>query len=210
MRSFAPSSRCRITSIAGAALAAFVWTPALARQDAPQRPIFRSSIQLVTLDVVATDRRGHVVRDLRQDEFQIVEARAHRADAILLIVAALTDAELRTLRAAAKAAELDVLCEVHDREELQRALDLGCEMFGVNSRNLRTFEVNTAEAEKLAELLPTDAVRVAESGIGSAGDIRRMLGAGYDAFLIGESLMRKDDPGDALAALLQPQLVAAE
>jgi indole-3-glycerol phosphate synthase len=172
-------------------------------------PFFQGSLR--NLEIASQSVKLPCLRkDFIVDEFQIVEARAHRADAILLIVAALSDAELRTLRKAAKDAELDVLCEVHDREELARALDLGCEMFGVNSRNLRTFEVNTAEAEKLAELLPTDAVRVAESGIGSAADIRRMMAVGYDAFLIGESLMRKDDPGNALAALLQPQLVAAE
>ena len=149
-------------------------------------------------------------KDFIVDEFQLVEARAHRADAILLIVAALTDAELKHLRAAARALQLDVLCEVHDRAELDRALLLECEMYGVNSRNLRTFEVNTAEAEKLAQHLPQDAVRVAESGLGSYPDIRRMTGAGYNAFLIGESLMRAADPGDALAALLQPQAAAAK
>ena len=144
-------------------------------------------------------------KDFIVDEFQMVEARAHGADAVLLIVAALTDAELKYLRGAARAMGLDVLCEVHDREQLDRALPLECEMVGVNSRNLRTFEVNSAEAEKLASLLPTDVVRVAESGIGSAGDIRRMTAAGYNAFLIGESLMRAPNPGDALLALLQPE-----
>ncbi len=146
-------------------------------------------------------------KDFIVDEFQIVEARAHKADAVLLIVAALSDAELRRLRGAAKSAGLDVLCEVHDSDELQRALDLDCEMYGVNSRNLRTFKVNMAEAEKLASLLPADAVRVAESGIGSPADIQRMAAAGYNAFLVGESLMRQPDPGEALAALLQPVAV---
>ena len=113
-------------------------------------------------------------KDFIIDEFQIIEARAHRADAILLIVAALTDAELRHLRAAARALQLDVLCEVHDRAELDRALSLDCEMYGVNSRNLRTFEVNTTEAEELAGHLPPDAIRVAESGLGSHADIQRM------------------------------------
>ena len=149
-------------------------------------------------------------KDFIVDEFQIVEARAHRADAILLIVAALSDAELRDLRDAARALHLDVLCEVHDRAELDRALPLACEMYGVNSRNLRTFEVNTAEAEELAQHLPGDAVRVAESGLGSSSDLERMTCAGYNAFLIGESLMRAADPGAALAALLQPAAVAAE
>jgi indole-3-glycerol phosphate synthase len=119
----------------------------------------------------------------------------------------LTDDELKSLRATARDLQLDVLCEVHDRAELDRALVLDCEMYGVNSRNLRTFDVDTAEAERLAQYLPPDAVRVAESGIGSPADIARMTAAGYNAFLIGESLMRKPDPGEALAALLQPVAV---
>ncbi len=106
--------------------------------------------------------------------------------------------------------QLDVLCEVHDRAELDRALPLECEMYGVNSRNLRTFTVDTAAAEELAQHLPADAVRVAESGLGSYADIQRMTRAGYNAFLIGESLMRAMDPGNALATLLQPEPVAAE
>ncbi len=149
-------------------------------------------------------------KDFIVDEFQIMEARAHRADAILLIVAALTDAELGRLRGTARELQLDVLCEVHDGEELDRALPLECEMYGVNSRNLRTFEVDTVAAEELAQRLPEDAVRVAESGLGSHGDIQRMISAGYNAFLIGESLMRAADPGDALAALLQPDAVEAK
>ena len=149
-------------------------------------------------------------KDFIVDEFQLVEARAHRADAILLIVASLTDAELCDLRDAARALQLDVLCEVHDRAELDRALPLDCEMYGVNSRNLRTFEVDTAAAEELAQHLPADAVRVAESGLGSHTDMQRMMQAGYNAFLIGESLMRAADPGGALAALLRPEAAAAE
>lgn len=141
-------------------------------------------------------------KDFIVDEFQIVEARAHCADAVLLIVSALTDAELQHLRQAAKALQLDVLCEVHNREELDRALPLDCEMYGVNSRDLHTFAVDVAAAEELAQHLPTDAVRVAESGLGSHADILCMQRAGYNAFLIGESLMRAADPGTALAALL--------
>jgi indole-3-glycerol phosphate synthase len=143
-------------------------------------------------------------KDFIVDEFQIVEARAYGADAILLIVAALTDSELKDLRNAARGMGLDVLCEVHDRAELDRALPLDCEMLGVNSRNLRTFDVNSAEAEKLACLLPPDVVRVAESGIGSHADIRRMTAAGYNAFLVGETLMRAPHPAEALTALLHP------
>lgn len=141
-------------------------------------------------------------KDFMVDEFQILEARAHRADAILLIVAALTDAELRHLRDSARAHSLDVLCEVHDRAELDRALALDCECFGVNSRDLRTFEVSLDRACELAAHLPANAIKVAESGIHTPADMRRLRTAGYEAFLIGESLMRQPHPGDALTALL--------
>jgi indole-3-glycerol phosphate synthase len=136
------------------------------------------------------------------DPFQVVEARANRADAILLIVAALTDAELRTLRNEARRWELDVLCEVHDAEELERALPLECECVGVNSRDLRTFEVSLDRARALAARLPRSAVRVAESGIRTRDDMQRLRAAGYEAFLIGESLMRQPRPGEALKNLL--------
>jgi indole-3-glycerol phosphate synthase len=141
-------------------------------------------------------------KDFMVDEFQVLEARANAADAILLIVAALTDAELRALRDAARAQELDVLCEVHDAGELERALALECECVGVNSRDLKTFEVSLERACELASKLPKDAVKVAESGIHTAADMARLRAAGYDAFLIGESLMRKAEPGEALRELL--------
>jgi len=141
-------------------------------------------------------------KDFMVDEFQILEARANCADAILLIVAALTDVELRRLRNAAKSFGLDVLCEVHDGEELERALALGCECVGVNSRDLKTFEVSLDRACELAALLPDSAVKVAESGIHTAADMRRLREAGYEAFLIGESLMRQVHPGEALKHLL--------
>lgn len=142
-------------------------------------------------------------KDFMVDEFQVLEARANAADAILLIVAALTDVELRTLRDSAKLHELDVLCEVHDAEELERALALDCECVGVNSRDLRTFEVSLERACELAARLPKSVVRVAESGIHTAADMQRLRSAGYEAFLIGESLMRQSQPGEALAKLLR-------
>ena len=137
------------------------------------------------------------------DPFQILEARAAGADAILLIVAALNDDELKSLSAEARRMELDVLCEIHDREELERAVALGFTVIGVNSRNLHTMQVDPQTQIELAQSLPRGAVRVAESGIRSASDIARMAEAGFDAFLIGESLMREPDPGAALATLLQ-------
>ena len=141
-------------------------------------------------------------KDFMVDPWQMVEARANGADAVLLIVAALTDAELRGLREEARRCELDVLCEVHDREELERALALDCECVGVNSRDLRTFQVSMERMVELGRLLPENVVRVAESGIGSRVDVERLRGAGYQAFLVGESLMRQADPGMALRALL--------
>jgi len=142
-------------------------------------------------------------KDFMVDEFQMLEARANRADAVLLIVAALTDAELKILRNSARSHGLDVLCEVHDAEELQRALDLDCECVGVNSRDLKTFEVSLDRACELADKLPKTAVRVAESGIHTQADMKRLRAAGFEAFLIGESLMRESKPGGALAALLR-------
>ena len=142
-------------------------------------------------------------KDFIIDELQIIEARANRADAILLIVAALEQTQLISLGKAAKLHGLDVLCEAHDEQELQRAIDAGCEMIGINSRNLRTFQVTLDTALRLAEKIPSNCVRVAESGIQSGADLVRLRGAGYDAFLIGESLMRAASPGDELKTLLE-------
>ena len=146
-------------------------------------------------------------KDFIVDAFQILEAKAHRADAILLIAAALDNAALQSLTDVAHAQGLDVLCEVHDAEEATRVLDLcildpGADAIGVNNRNLRTFDVRLETALELAALLPANIVRVAESGIHTAADITRLREAGYAAFLIGESLMRQPEPGQALQALL--------
>ncbi len=141
-------------------------------------------------------------KDFIVDEFQLLEARANSADAVLLIVAALSQVELVTLAHAARARGLDVLCEAHDGDELQRALDAGCDLIGVNSRDLRTFKVNMETAMRLAESFPKNVVRVAESGIHSGADVARLRAAGYQGFLVGESLMRADRPGDALRELI--------
>ncbi len=147
-------------------------------------------------------------KDFIVDEFQIIEARANRADAILLIVAALDQKELMSLAAVARSHRLDVLCEAHDETELQRARDAGCDLIGINSRNLRTFEVDLETAFRLAEKIPDTCVRVAESGIHSGADIARLRASGYDAFLIGESLMKAECPGEALATLMDEAKVA--
>jgi indole-3-glycerol phosphate synthase len=142
-------------------------------------------------------------KDFMIDEFQILEARANRADAILLIAAALSQSELMALAAKAREFELDVLCEAHDEAELKRALDAGCDLIGVNSRDLRTFKVDLETAFRLGELIPKNVVSVAESGIHTGADMARLRAAGYQAFLIGESLMRSEHPGEALQLLLQ-------
>lgn len=141
-------------------------------------------------------------KDFIIDEFQILEARANCADAVLLIVAALEDRELKALAAKAAEYELDVLCEVHDAAELQRALHAGCGIIGVNNRDLKTFKVDLGTAPNLAEKIPLDALAVAESGIESGADIARLRAAGYGAFLVGETLMKAQRPGEALRGLV--------
>jgi indole-3-glycerol phosphate synthase len=143
-------------------------------------------------------------KDFVLDEFQIIEARAHGADAILLIVAAVTDTEVRNLYAFARQLELDVLVEVHNAEELDRAVQTGCtELIGVNNRNLHTFEVSLQTSLDLVQRIPAASVRIAESGIESSGTIAQLRQAGFHGFLIGESLMRAEQPGAALRALLE-------
>jgi indole-3-glycerol phosphate synthase len=145
-------------------------------------------------------------KDFTVDEYQIVEARAHSADAILLIAAALTDSELKHFAQTAHSLSLDVLVEVHTAEELDRVLqslgESGADAIGVNNRNLKTFAVRLETSLDLIAQIPASAIRVAESGISTPDDIARLRTAGFDAFLIGESLMRQPDPGAALAKLL--------
>lgn len=141
-------------------------------------------------------------KDFIVDEFQLLEARAYCADAVLLIVAALSAAELSRLARSARQHGLDILCEVHNEEELQRATDAGCDLIGVNSRDLRTFAVDLDTAFRLAPLIPKNVVRIAESGIHSGADIARLRAAGYQAFLVGEALMKANSPGSSLRALI--------
>jgi indole-3-glycerol phosphate synthase len=142
-------------------------------------------------------------KDFIVDEFQVVEARANAADAVLLIAAALPEDELNRLARAARSEGLDILCEVHDEAEFDRALEAGCDLIGVNTRDLRTFHVDLEVAFELAEKFPANVVGVAESGIHSGDDVRRLRAAGYDAFLVGESLMRAERPADALRELMR-------
>ena len=145
-------------------------------------------------------------KDFIVDEIQLLEARAFGADAALLIVAALTDLELKGLSRSATEIELDILCEIHDERELERALDAGFDIIGVNNRDLRSFEVTLETSVRLNAKIPLTALRVAESGIHNGEDLARLRSIGYQAFLIGESLMRQPSPGDALRKLLSDAL----
>ena len=168
-------------------------------------PWFQGSLRNLELASAATPLPC-LRKDFMIDEYQIVEARAHRADAILLIAAALADVEMKHLAQVAAGFSLDVLVEVHTRDELDRVLQtLGTELanaIGVNNRDLKTFEVRLETSLQLVEEIPREAVRVTESGICSPADIAKLREAGYNAFLIGESLMRQADPGAALTELL--------
>ena len=141
-------------------------------------------------------------KDFVFDPYQLAEARAWGADAVLLIVAMLDGAQLDELHAAATRLGLDVLVEAHTDAEVERAVAAGATLIGVNNRDLKTFVTTLATAERLRPLIPAATLTVAESGIETAADIARLQAAGYDAFLVGESLMRAADPGAALRALL--------
>lgn len=142
-------------------------------------------------------------KDFIVDEFQLLEARASHADAVLLILSALDDAAFRALMERARAMDLDVLCEVHDQDELQRALEGGADIIGVNSRDLRTFQTNLDTLIELSSYIPNHVLRVAESGIGTGAEIKELHSLGYQAFLVGETLMRAEDPGKMLQQLFQ-------
>ena len=135
------------------------------------------------------------------DPYQVVEARAIGADCILLIAAALSDAQMAELTAAAAALQLDVLIEVHDAEELHRVLPLGLKLVGINNRNLRTFETRLETTLDLLAEIPSDRIVVTESGILQSADVTRMRAADVHAFLVGEAFMRAPEPGARLAEL---------
>jgi len=141
-------------------------------------------------------------KDFIVDAYQIVEARAAGADAVLLIVAALAAASLRDLYHAAQDAGLDVLVEAHDVGEIAVAIDAGATIVGINNRNLKTLAVDTEASYRAIELIPDHIVAVAESGIKTGGDVSRLRSAGYDAFLVGERFMATGNPGLALGDLL--------
>ena len=140
-------------------------------------------------------------KDFMIDPYQVYEARAIGADCILLIAAALSDAQMTELEAVAHSLDMAVLVEVHDGAELQRALKLKTPLVGINNRNLRNFEVTLETTLGLLKDVPADRLLITESGIATRDDVARLRGAGVHAFLVGETFMRADEPGEALAAL---------
>jgi indole-3-glycerol phosphate synthase len=140
-------------------------------------------------------------KDFMVDAYQVYESRAMGADCILLIAACLSDAQMAELEAIARSLDMAVLVEVHDREELQRALKLKTPLVGINNRNLRTFEVSLDTTLGMLAEVPADRLLVTESGILGPADVQKMRAAGVHAFLVGEAFMRAEEPGEALAQL---------
>ncbi|MBB1076959.1 indole-3-glycerol phosphate synthase TrpC [Rhodoferax sp. 4810] len=140
-------------------------------------------------------------KDFMVDAYQIYESRVLGADAVLLIAACLTDAQMKEFEQIARSLDMAVLVEVHDDEELQRALKLKTPLIGVNNRNLKTFEVSLDTTLTLMKDIPADRLLVCESGIHTRDDVLRMGAAGVNAFLVGEAFMRAEEPGEALEAL---------
>jgi indole-3-glycerol phosphate synthase len=141
-------------------------------------------------------------KDFIIDSYQLLEARAHGADAVLLIAAVLGDRQLRTLLGTARAFGLEALVEAHDEAEVERALEAGAEIIGVNNRNLRTLDVDVQVSELAAARIPSTVVAVSESGLKTPADVTRLQALGYRAFLIGERLMTAAEPAAALSHLL--------
>lgn len=153
------------------------------------------------LEALGPDRPGVLRKDFIIDEYQLLEARVHGADAVLLIVAALDDARLAALMAGARALGMQPLVEVNNADEMERAAALGADLIGINNRDLRSFRVDLATTERLASLVPPGALLAALSGISTRADVERFAAVGATAVLVGESLMVAADPAEKVREL---------
>jgi len=192
-RDYDPAAHARSYAAAGAAAISVLTEPTFFDGSVEHLAAVRSAVSVPLL------RKDFIVTD-----YQLVEAAAYGADAVLLIVGALDDDALRALLSRAAALGLDALVEVHDEAELERAVVADAEIIGVNSRNLRTLTVDPDVLVRVAGAIPAKAIAVAESGIRTRDDIDRLSAAGYSAFLVGERLITQPDPGAALRALRGP------
>jgi indole-3-glycerol phosphate synthase len=186
--SFDPAAIARLYALGGAAALSVLTEREFFKGSLDDLSAARAAIELPVLR-----------KDFTIDEVHVIEAAAHGADAILLIAALLSESELRRFRELAAQFQMAALVEVHDEAELETALASGAEIVGVNNRNLHTFEVKLETSLTLAGKIPSSVVKVAESGIHSSSDVKKL--AGFDAFLVGEHLMKSPDPAAALREL---------
>jgi indole-3-glycerol phosphate synthase len=188
---FDPSSIARTYEAGGAAALSVLTDEKYFQGSLPDLESARAAVRVPVLR-----------KDFTIDAYHVHQAAAHGADAILLIAAILSERRMRDFRELAERYRMAALVEVHDEDELRPAIDSGARVIGVNNRNLHTFDVDLGTALRLADKIPVGIVRVAESGIHSSADVRKLREAGYQAFLVGEHLMRSGDPAAALRALL--------